>query len=503
MSSEKPASYGANRLDPPVIGVAASSAAVLFEWVALVPLTIYLAQAGLSHWLVGRTALAGRVVVSLFPRLGVLNGIATLLCEGPDYLDRAASVSELRRTVWHVDWGSIFPCANGAASVILTRHAIRAAIKIPIRTDVKELLPEYVAKYNEESKDERGTVPGVGTVNSNNNAKPRAMRRPQTLYILDCTMKGTRERDYIPKRDPFSQRHLRVASEVAVSLTLVSFCILMILMGLYGSATACLISIIFHALRLTIQVTRPEGYLESNEPNQDQACMLAAIHENASTWYLYVGSRSVVDWLLNKSIISGVNALGGYTTLTALLLYILAALQLATMTYAAAQKGWDGIGLLVLVLSAWLLDHVLCSDDRLAEHWLRAEGVEMQAYTCEFSGRVPMIGAVQALKESRVTSWMDQILAPAARREVWLEKLQQSYASLSGLPATGRKLVWGPQDGKAATKVEKDNRRWVEMNFALVRAAVDDINKHMTTGTVIEQHRYSAKNLVSQGRSPA
>jgi hypothetical protein len=34
--------------------------------------------------------------------------------------------------------------------------------------------------------------------------------------------------------------------------------------------------------------------------------MLVAIHENASTWYLYSGSRAVVDTLLNKPTIHSI-----------------------------------------------------------------------------------------------------------------------------------------------------------------------------------------------------
>ncbi|OAA66148.1 hypothetical protein ISF_03986 [Cordyceps fumosorosea ARSEF 2679] len=502
MSAEKPASFGTNRLDPPVIGVASSSASVIFEWVALVPLTIYLAQAGLSHRLVGRTALAGRVVASLFPRLGVLDGIATLLRQGPDYLDRASSVSELHRTVWHVDFGSIFPCANGAASMILTKHAIRTAVKIPIRINLRELLPEYVIKDDMAAEDEASTFPRETTTNSNNNANSKGFSRPQTLYILDCTIDEIGKPDGTSKAGRLIQRHLQAATEAAVLLSLLGLCAPMILMGLYGTTMAFLISAAFRVLRLTIQVTRPDGYLQSNEPSQNRACMLAAVHENASTWYLYVGERGVVDWLLNKSLLGRVDA----SAPIAALLRALAALQLATMTYVAAQKGWDGVGLLVLVLAAWLLDAVAYSDDRLAKRWLRAEGVGIRAFACEFSGRVPMVGAVLALREGRVTSWMDGILAPATRRDLWLEKLMQSYASTPGSESstasssvgssanrnvcpsvtqvTRQKLVWGPKDGKVAADADKEDRRWVERNFALVRAAVDDINKHIRPSDV-------------------
>jgi hypothetical protein len=34
-----------------------------------------------------------------------------------------------------------------------------------------------------------------------------------------------------------------------------------------------------------------------------------------------------------------------------------------------------------------------------------------------------MLGAIQVLKGTAVTSWMDGILAPSSRREVWLAQL--------------------------------------------------------------------------------
>ncbi|KAM3529421.1 hypothetical protein NHJ13051_001901 [Beauveria bassiana] len=511
MSSEKPASYGTNHLDPPALRIASFPLDMLFKRVVLIPLAIYLAQADISHplvdrkALVGRTALAGTIPASLFPRLGVLGGIASLLRKGAtDYLDQSSSVSELPRTVWDARWGSVFSCANGAASDILTQHAVRTAVDIPIPTDLGELVPEYIDQETQaEVPEERGAAVIASEVRSavKDGARGPRVRRPQTLYIIDCSIDEKRRQAHAFRASPQAAMWETVV-EAAVLLALVGTTAAVILLGLYGTAAALLVSTIFRVSRLLIQVERPPGYLASNEPDQNDACMLVAIHQNADTWYLYTGSRGVVDWLLNKSMISKVTSRGGgdnddtnaaTVETTALLLHALAVLQLGAMTYVAAQKGWDAFGLLAIVLCASLLDHVLYSDGRLAQRWLRAEHVTMKAYACQFSGRVPMIGVIQTRRKAATggspTSWMDQIIAPSERRYVWLRKLRRS-ASASSVTAeeaaaaaaaegqTGQRPFWVAEDGQATTEKEKNDRIWVQNNFVLTRAAAEAIDTH-------------------------
>lgn len=63
---------------------------IVFEWAGLIPLVIYLASYKSSHTLVGKTSLTGRLCIGLFPKLGVLGNVSSLLKEGSDYLDRAS-----------------------------------------------------------------------------------------------------------------------------------------------------------------------------------------------------------------------------------------------------------------------------------------------------------------------------------------------------------------------------------------------------------------------------
>ncbi|TFA99587.1 hypothetical protein CCMA1212_008470 [Trichoderma ghanense] len=455
--------WGTDGVNPPFLPVATSdtSLSILFEWAGVLPLAIYLAGTGLSHRLVGQTALAGFITVSLFPRLGVLDHIAAFLREGADFLDRASSISELRRTVWDANFGSVFPCANGAASDILARHVIRGAREIEIPQDLAELTRAY----------ELGLGDGAVTEEDDGSTKSEKrkdvavppFRRYQTLYIIDCTINAERRRGV---RAAFSASWLSTLVEAVVLLVLLGACAVTVLFGLYGTAAAILLGAVFRAARSCIRAVTPPGYLENNEPNQVDGCMLAAIHENASTWYLYRGSRAVVDGLLNKAMILDITARPN--TVLAFTLRALAVLQIITMTYVAAQKGWDGVGLLVLIVVAWTLDYILYNDDRLAAGWLRREHVCMKAWKCRFSGRTAMLGCIQMLKTSAVSSWMDQILASSERRAAWLQMLQLDRPEFDATEELSQK--------------GEDDQRWAKNNWLLTRAAVTAIRNAMGEG---------------------
>ncbi|KAL7896208.1 hypothetical protein HDV63DRAFT_170472 [Trichoderma sp. SZMC 28014] len=473
-SYNSPSSYGTDSYNGLVFHLTASQLQIIFEWAGLLPLVIYLAASGVSHRLVGQTALAGSIAISLFPRLGVLDNIAAFLREGADFLDRASSVSELRRTVWDANWGSIFPCANGAASNILTKHAIRTARDIKIPDNLAELTEMYERERNLDiDKEESVSFTKINSDSDLENETKTAPRSPifrryQTLYILDCTIDSDRKR--AKKIGRFDIWLSRLAEALLLS-SLLGTCTIALLFGLYGTAAAILISVIFRLARRSIQVVTPPGYLENNEPNQTDGCMLAAIHENASTWYLYRGSRAVVDGLLNKPMILDITARHNKTT--TLTLRILAVLQLITMTYVAAQKGWDGVGLLALITVAWTLDYLMYNDDRLASSWLRGECVEIKAWKCQFSGRTAMLGAIQLLKASAVSSWMDQILAPSSRRETWLEKLSSEQLEFSS-----------EKPKESLTEKEINDQKWVRDNWLLTRAAIQAIRVSVGAGAV-------------------
>jgi len=93
------------------------------------------------------------------------------------------------------------------------------------------------------------------------------------------------------------------------------------------------------------------------------------------------------------------------------------------MTYIAAQKGWDGVALVVLMLLSWVL-RLRFTDDSLARAWQVSEGITVEAASFEFTGRTIIIGAVQAFSGSKRTIWVDDIVAPHPRRQAWLRRLE-------------------------------------------------------------------------------
>jgi len=185
--------------------------------------------------------------------------------------------------------------------------------------------------------------------------------------------------------------------------------------------------------------------------------MLAAIHENACTWFLYTGDRAVVDWLLNKTMIS-IN-----TTQSSGWLYTYFRfanhLQLLAMTFVAAQKGWDGVCLLTLMIITWI-SKLIFPSHKSAAKWMRKENIKCSARSFRFTGRTSMIGAVQLLGEKlnrkRLNSnanwgnsWMDGIIAPSPRRQIWTNRLTQIAAGTE----------WSEAEVKELSECD---RHWVE-----------------------------------------
>lgn len=92
------------------------------------------------------------------------------------------------------------------------------------------------------------------------------------------------------------------------------------------------------------------------------------------------------------------------------------------MTYVAAQKGWDGLTLLLLVIYAWVSE-LPYQHNQMVRRWLEAEGVSVHGTSFEFTGRTPMLGAIHGMSGTASATWMDDILSPSPRRAVWLKQL--------------------------------------------------------------------------------
>ena len=425
--------WGITSLEPFLPTVPVPS--IVFEWAALMPLVIYLASYKSSHTLVGKTSLTGRLCIGLFSKLGVLGKVASLLKEGSDDLDRACSISELKKDVWDANFGSKFPCANGAASALITSYATRA--KIPISVE--------------------STIPSSGPTSEPTNpaaGQQPQFRRYQTLHLLQLS-RGAPPRTLVDRVRIFQ---LSLAFQLLLIFCLLGCAVIAALFGLIGTAAAIVTSVCIQLSCQVTQIQRPSRFLGGNEPGQ--ACMLTALHNNATTWCLFAGDRGIIDGILNKSMIYSVNCKFGERS-TRVLSYIFATLgflQLLSMTYVASQKGWDGIGLLVLVTVCWAWEHVAQSDTSVVKEWITASDIDVKATTFEFSGRTAMLGSIQVWKKTPVETWMDDILAPTPRREVWL-----SYLA-------------GTNDFRGTVDLEKTlndrDKRWVEGNVSRTREAL-------------------------------
>ena len=219
------------------------------------------------------------------------------------------------------------------------------------------------------------------------------------------------------------------------------------LCGLFGTAAVLFNGILTHIVCRLFSFERPPGFLDNNENHN--ACMLLSNHRNSSTWFLYVGHRGVVDSLLNKTMIS-VPHVG-----RKLSHYFKAAhhVQLLAMTYVAAQKGWDGLTLLLLLISAWFLN-LPYQQNQVVSRWLKTEDVSIKATSFEFTGRIPMLGAIYRMSGTRSTAWMDDIVAPTPRRTVWLNQLSEMSDEVSCLNG----------DFKSLSPYDQD---WVDLNSGL------------------------------------
>jgi hypothetical protein len=420
---------------------------IVAEWAALIPLIVHLASFQDDRRMIGEVALNLRLSIGLFPRLGRLNGIAKLLRGGPDFLDRVSSTGSLSSIVWDVSWGSVFPCANGAARDLLTAYALR---RNPDVVDVKSWTMKHVthretstsstADDSCKTHDSNASVAADRAIPKSpfssatsqsmlhkdvDEVKASVFSRPQVLHVVNCSHQNSK----LPVYARLCHAFQSPLADILWLFTLLGLVVVLCLFGSYGTANVVLSGGTSKIMCKFLPIQRPPGYLENNESHD--ACMLTAIHENASTWYLYRGDRSTVDWLLNKTMI----AIPRSRSTKILYYYFRFAHyhQLLAMTYVAAQKGWDGVCLLCLMIIFWT-GTLLFNTKWPAAEWMQREKVRFDVRSFEFTGRTPMIGAVQMISDRRIlqktrgnahrnTTWMDTILAPCARRERWTDRL--------------------------------------------------------------------------------
>lgn len=216
--------------------------------------------------------------------------------------------------------------------------------------------------------------------------------------------------------------------KVTKNLVLLGIVVTLCLCGVFGTAVILFTSLVTQTIGQFLTVQRPARFLESNETHS--ACMLVSSHKNSSTWYLYIGDRGVVDSLLNKPMFS----IPPFGKSFAHWFRAAHVIQLLAMTFVAAEKGWDGVALILLLVVA-NATHWRYGKNQLARRWLRTEDVCVKATSFEFTGRTAMLGAIHKMSGTKVTNWMDEIMPPAPRRQAWLNRLSKEDSDSNSSPS--------------------------------------------------------------------
>lgn len=365
--------------------------------------------------------------------------------------------------VWDVQWGSGFPCANGAASTMIMQYSLdninEQSIEImPDRlSEAKQPEPPTPSSCNGSKEYEQsatGSVVELEVKSSTTRSIPQSPppspastrtqghRRYQVLHVLQFRQTNPK-RSWVIKIDDILTSPMceGITFVILIGITIVLCCL-----GLYGTAVILACGALSHIACQFVMVNRPPGYLDCNEVDKT-TFMLNAIHENANVWYLYAGDRGCIDTLLNKTMV-----FLPPSRRRCLIAYMLKAthgIQLIAMTFVAGQKGWDGITLLILMLldSMWRWRY---SEGHVVRRWIDREGVDIHSKSYNFTGRTMLIGAIQSYSGTENTAWMNDILTPHPRREAWLARLRwlKSCKPVE-ITADNEQGTWSDHDWKA------------------------------------------------------
>jgi hypothetical protein len=447
---------------------------IVAEWTSLIPLVCHLASHQDSHRLAGELAITGSLYIGLFPKLGVLDSIARLIKDGTEFFDRASPTGNVGNEVWDVMWGSTFPCANGAASTIIAAYALRNSkkaldlddyhdgriekpTKLHRRSTTNSQLP--FSRIHDDKRGHWGPICKEYLTQTFVTCTPQAFttpvgvyRRCQTLHILDF------------RRTPiifsWHPRLYHFMSSIRWDILMIT--LLMIgdvflgLFGLYGTTAAVLCGIVSRIACRFLRFKRPPGFLTNNEKHD--ACMLVSAHRNASTWYLFRGDRGIVDYLLNKPMISPPEPsfwIWSWFRIGHIL-------QILSMTFVAAQRGWDGVAMTALLLLEKIWSHYW-NHHCLGVQWLESQGVRIEARSFLFTGRTQMIATIQALSGSGNISWMDDIIVPHPRRDALLEYVDA--------------IIKEPGEKPEIIGLDEKDAMWIDLQARVVVHAVAIIRR--------------------------
>ncbi|KAI1646008.1 uncharacterized protein F4817DRAFT_154788 [Daldinia loculata] len=422
---------------------------IVTEWAALIPLAIHLASYQDDYITTGNISLLGRLPASLFPALGTFSNIARFLERDPEYLDYASTKGGLGQKAWDVNWGSTFPVANGAASASIISFLLKKR-RLPIMN-----IHAWITPSN---------LPAASSRSTQVQKRREDTYRPQILNIYNFRRVDKRRQRRSPFRHVLNQLGELRLFRALLFIGLLALAVFFVLSGAFGTAAVVFIRVVCEVYIHSIAIRRPLGYLENNETHD--AFMLVAAHENAMEWHLYTGDRGIVDTLLNKPMIMLPEGRGAYIAATWFRCAHIC--QLMAMTFVAAQKGWDGVCLIFLLIAHYGLTW-LFNRKALASNWMEREHAEAEAGRFEFSGRHGIIGAIQLLSGTKINNWMDDILVPHPRRDFWLESLMLPEGKTLQYPAG----------------FNEHDKKKVERDVATARKAVMVIKQCMPGSTAI------------------
>jgi len=314
--------------------------------------------------------------------------------EGSEFLERAAAKGNRNTEVWDVNWGSTFPCANGAASTLITALALKGKRLIPASAagEGRKKTEKERKEFQKVQRKRRREVNENGASLQRKDADaerviaipPPAFRRFQELHILHFEFDKTETNDSY--RKAFNEIVFGATIDIISIMLLFLVVIVTGLFGLYGTAAAVLAGIMSKTGCFFLNLPRPVGFMENNMKHAKTVTRLVGIHRNCSKWYLYVGDRGILGWLLNRPMVEPWEG----SPWLACWFHSAHQLQLLAMTFVAVQKGWDGVALTAIMLVAWAFER-LPSQDRMARHWIDKFGVVIDAKSFEFTGRFAMI----------------------------------------------------------------------------------------------------------------
>ena len=372
---------------------------IIMEWAAIIPLVCHLVSFRRDWQATGEISLLGRINLGLFPKLGTLSGLSRLLFCGQGFLDQASIRGGTTSMVWDVRWGSVFPCANGAANGIVSEclqsRELRPPTQMPETVAETKLPAAAQATVPPNSPNATNMRPSIAAGRSIGAVKPldlksNQFRRYQTLRVLRFRLTSKQK----PQGYCCSTGIMLRCRRIVPLIFLFLWAVMSALCGAYGTAGLLLCSTISHAIADQVSIQRPSGYLQSNEVC-DGSCMLVASHQNSQEWTLFIGDRGVIDSLLNKPMISVSQC--RINRVIAVWFRIAHLLQLLIMTFVAAQKGWDGV-LLLALMAADIPTRWRFRNRGLAKSWISDARVTADVYTFHFSSRMVMLGAIELFR---------------------------------------------------------------------------------------------------------